>query len=389
VALATPLDAVLYFGVPGFASSGSPGRALVLWALAAGALAGLGYDKLVRDEAAPVRTALAVTGCVALALGTAFVTATARAQDTLGAGTVWDAGAIRQCALLALSTASVLGLASGRARGTWMAGLPAIVVVVDLVAAGLPSVRTAPSSELYPETALVRRAREVAGHDRIAPINHGWSFEGPRAVLPPNTAMVYGLRDVQGYDSLFPGQYKRFLAEALGTDPSPPEVGNMVFVRAPDPPLLEALGVRCVIGAHPLGLTGAREEMLNGAALAEMLDASGRARTDPPGGGIEWLDDAPDRVALRVRMPAHGWLRLADQHMPGWRAAVDGRPVEIARDDGVFRRVRVAPGDHEVVFVYQPASFRTGLYASLLAIAALSAALGATAVRRRQAGGAR
>lgn len=393
VALATPIVALLYFGVPGFAASGSPGRALVLWAFAAAALAAIGYDRLAREEATPVRGAAGVAGAVSVAVavagGLAFLVAATRAQAVFGDGTAWDAGAFRQAALLALSAGAFLAMAAGWLRGSWMACLLVVVVAVDLIAAGVPAVRTAEPRELFPETPLIKRARELAGHDRVAPINRGWSFGGPTAVLPPNAAMVYGLRDVQGYDSLFPGQYKRFLADALGADPSPPEVGNMVFVRAADAALLASMGVRHILSLQPLGMAGAREEPLDGAWLTEIPGAPGRAHTEPPGGRVEWLEDGPNRVALRVRMPVAGWLRLADQRMPGWHATVDGRLADIEPDSGVFRRVRLPAGDHEVVFAYQPASYRTGVYGLLVAVAALTAALSTGSVGpRRSRGGA-
>ncbi len=49
LALGTPLNALFYFFIPGFAQSGSPARCLVLWALAIGVLAGLGLDSLLRQ----------------------------------------------------------------------------------------------------------------------------------------------------------------------------------------------------------------------------------------------------------------------------------------------------------------------------------------------------
>ncbi len=47
LALGTPLNALLYFGLPGFAQSGSPGRILVLWTFSAAVLAAIGMDSIL------------------------------------------------------------------------------------------------------------------------------------------------------------------------------------------------------------------------------------------------------------------------------------------------------------------------------------------------------
>ena len=52
MALGTPLDALLYFGLPGFAQSGSPGRVLVVWTLCASVLAAVGTEALVHGRSA-------------------------------------------------------------------------------------------------------------------------------------------------------------------------------------------------------------------------------------------------------------------------------------------------------------------------------------------------
>ena len=67
-----------------------------------------------------------------------------------------------------------------------------------------------------------------------------------------------------------------------------------------------------------------------------------------------------ERVAIQTEAPARRWLVLTDTWFPGWRAAVDGRPVAIARANFAFRAVPLGPGRHEVVFEYAPASFRIG-----------------------------
>ena len=60
-----------------------------------------------------------------------------------------------------------------------------------------------------------------------------------------------------------------------------------------------------------------------------------------------------------------GLLVLADTYYPGWRVFVDGVESSIMRANHVFRAVLVQAGAKEVVFSYEPASFRYGLMLSL------------------------
>ncbi len=111
----------------------------------------------------------------------------------------------------------------------------------------------------------------------------------------------------------------------------------------------------------------------------------------PGGGGTTVIEDyAAERIVVRTS-GGGGLLVLRDQYDPDWRAAVDGRPAEILRADFLFRGVPVPPGEHRVVFTYEPASFRLGLILSavsgLLFIPA--AAVAARRSRRTAVSGAR
>jgi hypothetical protein len=373
MALGTAVDALFYFYVPGFGQSGSPGRALALWAFALAALAALGYEKLTDDSATPIRTAALAVGALALLwvaaglLGMRQVQAIERRTGALDRQTQLP----RQAALFVMAAGSVLAMAAGRGRKGRAAALPLLLVTTDLFANGLPYNPTAPREEVYPSTPIIDFLRQNAGHDRVMPINSNWSFAGPQAVLPPNGAMVFGLRDVQGYDSLFPGQYKAFLNRLLGQDASPPEVGNMVFVKRPVRELIEKTGAKWILSLTPPGLPEAQESYVDGIYLYALASAPGRAHARTVDGRpvpVRWEEDRPTRIALTLDSPAPAALTLADQHYPGWQARVNGAPVPMERAD-IFRRVRVPAGSSRVEFVYRPAAFRVGLYLMLCALA--------------------
>jgi hypothetical protein len=83
-----------------------------------------------------------------------------------------------------------------------------------------------------------------------------YSRNHPRGVLPPNGAMVYGLHDVNGYDSLSPKAYRDFLVQSEGADVSPPLNGNMILINNAQSKSLDALRVKYVVLVLPLILAG-------------------------------------------------------------------------------------------------------------------------------------
>jgi hypothetical protein len=114
-------------------------------------------------------------------------------------------------------------------------------------------------------------------------------------------------------------------------------------------------------------VTGADFDGRRVAVVEEPLDglADGpRSR----GGYAEITEYEPDRVTVNARAESGGLLVLGDVHYPGWKAQVDGRDVPVHRVDYLLRGVLLGPGEHEVQFRYEPASWRIGWIISLLAL---------------------
>ena len=66
---------------------------------------------------------------------------------------------------------------------------------------------------------------------------------------------------------------------------------------------------------------------------------------------------------------------VSDSYYPGWRAAVDGRPVPLLRTNVLLRGVPVPAGRHQVRLWFDPLSVRLGFALSALALVANGAAL--------------
>lgn len=88
------------------------------------------------------------------------------------------------------------------------------------------------------------------------------------------------------------------------------------------------------------------------------------------------------RVRIKTRASGDNFLFLTDNYYPGWRVYVDGREEKIYRANYAFRAVKVAGGEHEVVFQYEPLSFRRGLIASAVFAVLAAAGLWLAAVKK-------
>ena len=74
----------------------------------------------------------------------------------------------------------------------------------------------------------------------------------------------------------------------------------------------------------------------------------------------------PKEIRLTALPTSDSVLLLNDHWSPHWRVTVDGQPVELLRCNSVMRGVRLSPGSHEVVFLFQPPL--TWLYISLASL---------------------
>lgn len=96
------------------------------------------------------------------------------------------------------------------------------------------------------------------------------------------------------------------------------------------------------------------------------------------------IADRDSEVEVAVSCPSAGFVVLSDTYYPGWKAWVDGEETPILRANGYARAVRVGPGDHTIVFRYEPASFTWGLRTTALCVGGtLLASVGGWMWRRR------
>ena len=408
LALGTPLNGILFFGIPGWAQTGSPGRILVLWSFCLPVLAAVGLDTLLRcfDVRALAKSAVALAVFAAGTLTFAVVWISANAP----AGT-FSSHLAEESDLWRLPAGILLGVAAAvwfHKRGSLTAprlgGAFVALTAIDLLAAGYGFNRTAPPSAVYPVTPLIAFLQAHKADGRIMPLNRRWSFYGPPpAILPPNSAAVYGLYDTQGYDSLLTGQYFQFATRMDGGSPAPNENGNMVFTNGFMSPEARQAGARYAVSRSPLpGLTPVFQDAGNyvyeDKQALPHVQVIGPGTVDADGTGYHIVRDEPTRVSVLawtegLALPQEVIFR--QQWYPGWSAYSGGHEVRnkanLTHGPDVFCTVTLTPRqpkgssiNNQIEMVYEPTAFRVGLY--LLCLALGTAAGVWTAGRRTSPG---
>ena len=115
------------------------------------------------------------------------------------------------------------------------------------------------------------------------------------------------------------------------------------------------------------------------------LPAAPATGAPAPAGAARLESIEPDRVRLHARAdgPGPALLVVSDTDYPGWEATVDGKATPVQRVNYVLRGVRLAPGAHDVVFRFRPATWTAGWVLSLAALLTVAGLAGVELRRRR------
>ncbi len=114
--------------------------------------------------------------------------------------------------------------------------------------------------------------------------------------------------------------------------------------------------------------------------LLRLRDSLGRAywiseeKTDLSGTAVpinpKDITVAANRVEVRANFPSAARLILTDLDYPGWIAEIDGKATATERWDSMYRSVRVAAGEHVVVWKFRPRGVIWGGIVSVICVVA-------------------
>ncbi len=96
--------------------------------------------------------------------------------------------------------------------------------------------------------------------------------------------------------------------------------------------------------------------------------------TGPSKGSVRWYSPASwvgagkpiaNGWTVEVHSESPTFLATSLIRYPGWRARIPGKELDIVSINGIFMGVEVPEGSHQVVFRFEPSSFRIGLFLGL------------------------
>ncbi|MEZ5163556.1 MAG: hypothetical protein R2688_07345 [Fimbriimonadaceae bacterium] len=346
LAMGTPVNALFYYGVPGFAATGSPGRAAVLFVLAGCVLASLGFSRLLDaievNEKAKYKPWIpgVITALVCLVT-------VSWAASLSGMGTwleypnfaVLVRGAAKQVMPMALiSAVMILGMVAWRIKNPQ--ALEGSKAWGPLIGLGLAQMIAFNVFSFLPHGKLERiELPEPNPNERHVFISPGWNFfKPPKGTLPPNIASVYRINDIGGYDSLIHRETVAMLKEInSGEDPAPPINGNMMLVSENlDGDKLESAGVSWGWMALPPVITD--DNYVAGNMIGGKIEDTHIAEIEGGSASVESQDFRTARSQLLRRWnphfpkPKHGrlvgqgqWLAHQNQRRPLARSRCGGR----------------------------------------------------------------
>lgn len=407
----TPLNALMY-KVPGNNLFRVPSRLWFIVHLGLSVLMAHGLAGMLRAEARRWYALWMLGALGALALGPLWLrpfTAGA-AREALGythAAVLWP------LALMAMYTLGVLliwRLPEKRAAAYAVIAIAALLIVEgfhyrpdikrwDRFAKGLALERPVKYLEFL-------RDRSAGG--RVALYTHSYKPLGVSISAP----VMHRTRLLGGYDQLAPGAYASLLhmgrfgyiedgfvegllrdnrllsmlgarmvvvcdmmAEAYNKDPMDTESGPYHI-------LWRTHEGRCGAYENTRALTRARPALrlvqAEGSTLPDEFDPASEALVDEgvlkelgrntfSAGSVSIEAESANTVRLVTEFPGTGFVVLADQYYPGWKAYIDGEETTILRTNIVSRGVVVPRGRHEVLFAYRPGHIMGSLWLGGLA----------------------
>jgi hypothetical protein len=209
----------------------------------------------------------------------------------------------------------------------------------------------------------------------------------------PNSNLYQGVKSLNNFDPLTPARYPSFMDMIEGLDQPAKEqflgwlgidTVEIVSDIQKDKPEWKNIPARASFQIVPCVLIRNEKDALD---LTRELILSGTLEQeavleDVPSSittcqAIDIVNQAniifekPDYQRYQVNISQGGWFIQKQTWYPGWKAYIDGKPVEIKHADYYLRGIFINAGEHTIEFKYQPVSFAIGAVVSLLFIVLL------------------
>lgn len=325
-AIGSAVTQTMYFYIPGWAASGSPGRAGVLFILALCIFSAIPSRSKTLD-ASTKKMGLIIVGLAGVIAVAVFVSG----QIVVSPISI----VLNVTAMLFAAIMVLIGRESGRMSGKQ--GLFLVLAVLcqlysPLAGAPLPGYKAAMS--LVKEDFLTPTVYNA----RVAVEGQGWNlYQTPKSPLAPNLLAIARIPQIGGYDSLVHKDMAQFLSE-LGSSPATPqENGNMFFVpKGADMAKLAEAGV------------GEVWRFDKGRREVEVVPNSWYWKSATGSS----LDSERFGNGISVRVHGKGPVEVKERFYPGVRALEDGKSVPVEQSGMWVRILTEGSGDRTLRLIY-------------------------------------
>ncbi len=233
------------------------------------------------------------------------------------------------------------------------------------------------------------------------------------SVVHPNESLLYKIQAVNGYDSVMIGRYIKFYLVASNRTG---DTGNVTYLKNPDfrSKLADILNVKYILSnielfheklvlitkvgdfflyqnkhSFPRVYFATEWQILDDNEIVErMLKEdiiskhivffetkdreliqktlnTGKRQNINIDSTVTFIAYENERIIINVKSAQDGFLVLNDTYYPGWKAYDNGKRTEIFRANYFMRAIKLSPGEHEVVFEYDPWTYKLGKMLSI------------------------
>ncbi|HWP31953.1 MAG TPA: hypothetical protein VNK96_09570 [Fimbriimonadales bacterium] len=356
-ALGTVITRAMYFWIPGWSATGSPGRIAVLCALSLSVLAGCCFRESTQshsyhpDKSSKIATLSSAAIVLFLSI---FVTLwEISLYEEINLHTFFQSLIFFEITGFAAILFAVLYFLPYRRFVNFIAPI-AIALNVIVISYAHRSLLPVASETSFKEPFEGMEFLQSLQANRIAVVNERWTLFGPgnNAMAIPNSLLPYRIHQLDGYDSIIPRQRKMLLDSINGKDSAPLANGNMLFLKPGfDEKLLMNAGVTYVVSSIPLPYFV--EFQGNGWDAYRVSE-----NTMAP----EVLQERMN--SKLIRLPSEKPSTLLEAAIPGWWAK-SGNSWESLTPKSELRGT--------VELLYLPGSYRLGFLGGMLGIFAIVA----------------
>ena len=178
-----------------------------------------------------------------------------------------------------------------------------------------------------------------------------------KTLIFPNLNIPFKIQHFNGYDPMRLSVYEK-MQNTIEKQTS-----------SHDTSILDFANVKYIISNNTL--TGKNLKLVdvdNRVKLYKNMSYFPRVYFENKNGGAKLVEYNPEKIIIDVNVKKQDNLILADMFYPGWQVYVNEKKDKILPTKYYFREVNLLPGKYTVKFIYNPLSFRIGMFISLFTI---------------------